>query len=81
MFRYDEMGRVTRHKDRHGQVTVTPNGFFETLVKNGDDSYTLTTKEKTVYRFQIGSQHAVSGGWPHVAVGQDYGCAITIRRR
>ncbi len=52
MFRYDEMGRVTRYKVGTGGIYVTPNGFFETLVKNGDGSYTLTTKEKTVYRFE-----------------------------
>jgi RHS repeat-associated protein len=52
MFRYDDMGRVTRYRIGPGGTYVTANGYFETLVKNPDGSFTITTKDKTVYRFE-----------------------------
>src|SRR5271166_3204970 len=50
MFRYDGRGRVARYR-------LVPNGFkadigyFETLVKNNDGTFTLTQKDQTTFTF------------------------------
>src|SRR5215471_10116887 len=52
MFRYDGDGRVTRYANGPGGSFTAAPGYFETLVKNPDGSFTLTKKDKTVYTFQ-----------------------------
>jgi RHS repeat-associated protein len=52
MFRYDGEGRVTRYALGAGGTYTAATGYFETLVKNPDGSFTLTQKDKTVYQFQ-----------------------------
>ncbi len=51
MFRFDGNGRVTSYKLGPGGSFITATGYFETLVKNGDGSFTLTKKDKTTYNF------------------------------
>lgn len=51
MFRFDGQGRVTKYTlEADGTFTAAP-GYFETLVKNLDDTFTLTQKDKTVFTF------------------------------
>lgn len=51
MFRLGPDGRVTKYAlGVGGKYTVTP-GYFETLVKNPDGSFTLRQKDGTTYRF------------------------------
>jgi RHS repeat-associated protein len=52
MFRYDADGRVTRYTLGAGGSFTAATGYFETLVKNPDGSFTLTKKDKTVYIFK-----------------------------
>jgi RHS repeat-associated protein len=52
MFRYDSYGRVTRYALGAGGSFTAATGYFETLVKNPDGSFTLTQKDKTVYTFK-----------------------------
>src|SRR6516225_3741984 len=51
MFRYDGAGRVTRYKLGPGGTFIAAAGYFETLVKNPDGSFTLTKKDQTTYKF------------------------------
>jgi RHS repeat-associated protein len=51
MFRLAPDGRVTKYTlGVGGKFTVTP-GYFETLVKNPDGSFTLRQKDGTTYQF------------------------------
>ena len=51
VFRLGPNGRVTKYAlGTGGRFTVTP-GYFETLVKNPDGSFTLRQKDGTTYRF------------------------------
>ncbi|MDN3514597.1 MAG: hypothetical protein NG747_09365 [Candidatus Brocadia sp.] len=51
MFRFDGEGRVTKYTlEADGTFTTAP-GYFETLVKNLDGTFTLTQKDKTVFIF------------------------------
>jgi YD repeat-containing protein len=52
MFRYDANGRVTRYALGSGGSFTAAPGYFETLVKNPDGSFTLTEKNQTVYTFK-----------------------------
>jgi YD repeat-containing protein len=52
MFRYDGDGRVTRFRLGPGGTFITGTGYFETLVRNPDGSFTLTQKDKTSYTFK-----------------------------
>jgi RHS repeat-associated protein len=51
LFRYDGVGRVTRYAAGSGGTFTGQQGYFETLVKNPDGSYTITQKDKTAYNF------------------------------
>jgi RHS repeat-associated protein len=51
MFRMGADGRVEKFQTGAGGVYTSDTGYFDTLVKNGDGSYTLTDKYKTAYRF------------------------------
>ena len=63
MFRYDGEGRVTRYALGAGGTFTASTGYFETLVKNPDGSFTLTQKDKTVYKFEsiVGTPFLVGG--------------------
>jgi YD repeat-containing protein len=50
MFRYDGRGRVSRYRLVPGGFLADP-GYFETLVKNNDGTFTLTQKDKTTFTF------------------------------
>jgi YD repeat-containing protein len=52
MFRYDADGSVTRYALGSGGTFTAATGYFETLVKKPDGSFTLTKKDKAVYTFQ-----------------------------
>lgn len=66
MFRFDGEGRVTRYKLGAGSTYTAASGYFETLVKNPDGSFTLTQKDKTTYTFKLIS------GTPFLVVGPVY---------
>jgi RHS repeat-associated protein len=51
MFRLDGTGLVTRYQLGAGGTFTASPGYFETLVHNPDDSFTLRQKDGTVYRF------------------------------
>jgi RHS repeat-associated protein len=51
MYRFDGNGRVTTYKLGAGGTFTAAPGYFETLVKNPDGSFTLTQKDKTVFQF------------------------------
>jgi RHS repeat-associated protein len=53
MFRIDENGRTTKYKLGPGGTFTPSPGYFETLVKNPDGSFTLTQKDKTVFQFAL----------------------------
>ncbi|MGY6274216.1 RHS repeat-associated core domain-containing protein [Methylomonas sp. MgM2] len=52
MFRFDADGRVTTYKLGPGGTYTAAPGYFETLVKNPDGSFTLTQKDQTRFQFQ-----------------------------
>jgi RHS repeat-associated protein len=63
MYRFDGEGRVTTYKLGAGGTYTAAPGYFETLVKNGDGSFTLTQKDRTRYRFaQIPNTPFMVGG-------------------
>ena len=66
MFRYDGDGRVTRYKVGAGGTYTAAPGYFETLVKNPDGTFTLRQKDGTVYTF------AAIPGTPFLVVGPVY---------
>jgi hypothetical protein len=51
MFRLAPDGRITRFALQTDGSYQTSPGYFETLVKNGDGSFDLTTKEQTDYHY------------------------------
>ena len=51
MFRMDGNGRVIKYQLGAGGAFTTATGYFETLVKNPDGSFTLKQKDGTVFRF------------------------------
>ncbi|HEV3201059.1 MAG TPA: PEP-CTERM sorting domain-containing protein, partial [Bryobacteraceae bacterium] len=63
MFRYDSGGRITKYKLGPGGSFTSSTGYFETLVKNVDGSFTLTLKDQTRYTFALvpGTPFLVSG--------------------
>ena len=48
LFRVDADGRITKYKLGPGGTYTAAAGYFETLVKNPDGTFTLTQKDKTV---------------------------------
>lgn len=74
MFRFDGDGRVTRYKLGAGGTYSAAAGYFETLVKNPDGSFTLTQKDKTTYTFKLIS------GTPFLVVGPVYRLTKTVDR-
>ncbi len=52
MFRMRGNGRITRYHLGPGGTYQTSPGYFETLVRNLDGSFDITTKYKTVYHYQ-----------------------------
>lgn len=51
-FRFDAAGRVTKYQLGANGTFRAGTGYFETLVRNPDNSFTLTYKDKTVHRFE-----------------------------
>jgi YD repeat-containing protein len=51
MFRMDGAGRITKYTLGAGGTFTTATGYFETLVKNPDGTFTLTQKDQTVFQF------------------------------
>ena len=51
MFRMDGDGRVTKYRRGAGGSFTADTGYFETLVQNSDGTFTLTQKDRTVFRF------------------------------
>lgn len=51
MFRFDGGGRVAKYQLGPGGTYAAAPGYFETLVKNPDGSFTLRKKDGTVYTF------------------------------
>jgi len=64
MFGVDGRGRITKYPlGPGGTFSVTP-GWFETLVKNLDGSFTLRYKDGTVYRFALVAGTPYNIGFP-----------------
>jgi RHS repeat-associated protein len=81
MFRYDGLGHVTKYGLGPNGTFVTSTGYFETLVKNGDGTFTLTQKDKTVYKFAsvTGTPFLVGGPvWRLVSVTDRNGNVTTL---
>jgi RHS repeat-associated protein len=74
MFRFDGEGRVTRYKLGAGGTFSAAPGYFETLVKNPDGSFTLTQKDKTTYTFRL------IAGTPFFLVGPVYRVTSIVDR-
>jgi len=53
MFRMDGDGRTEKFQAGPGGSYSSDTGYFEMLHKNGDGSFTLTTKDQTSYHFAI----------------------------
>ena len=51
MFRLEPNGRITRFALQTNGTYLTSPGYFETLVKNNDGSFDLTTKYQTDYHY------------------------------
>ncbi|MDQ2694654.1 MAG: DUF6531 domain-containing protein, partial [Pseudomonadota bacterium] len=51
MFRLDADGRVTKYTLGPGGAFTATTGYFETLVRNPDDSFTLRQKDGTTFDF------------------------------
>lgn len=51
MFRMDGDGRVTKYRLGAGGTFIADIGYFETLVRNADDTFTLRQKNGTVFIF------------------------------
>ena len=67
LFRYDGDGRVTRYEiSSNGSGYIAAPGYFETLVKTGATTFTITKKDQTVYTF------AYISGTPFVLGGPVY---------
>ena len=52
IFRFRGDGRIVRYAFQGNGIYQTTTGYFETLVKNNDGSFTLTDKYQTRYHFQ-----------------------------
>ena len=74
MFKFGADGRVTRYKLGAGGAFTAAPGYFETLVKNADGSFTLTTKDRTVYTFNL------VAGTPFLVVGPVYRLTRIVTR-
>jgi RHS repeat-associated protein len=62
MFRLDGDGRVTKYQFGPGGTYTAAPGYFETIVKNPDGSFTITDKYKTATRYvQIAGTHFMQG--------------------
>jgi hypothetical protein len=63
MFRYDSSGRITKYKLGPGGTFTAATGYFETLVKNPDGSFTITQKDQTKFTFALvpGTHFLVNG--------------------
>src|ERR1700693_2377414 len=53
IFRMDGDGRVTKYKLGLGGTYTATTGYFETLVKNPDGSFTLRQKDGTTFNFAL----------------------------
>lgn len=53
MFRMDADGRVTKYQLGAGGTFTPTTGYFETLVKNPDGTFTLTQKDQTSFQFSL----------------------------
>ena len=51
IYRADGDGRVTKYQLGPGGTYTAARGYFETIVKNPDGSFTITDKNKTVTRY------------------------------
>jgi len=51
MFRMDSNGRVSKYRRGPGGSYTPTTGYFETLIRNPDGTFTLTQKDKTVFHF------------------------------
>jgi RHS repeat-associated protein len=51
MFRMDGQGGVTKYQLGPGGTFTAPPGYFETLVRNPDGSFTLRQKDGTLFEF------------------------------
>jgi RHS repeat-associated protein len=51
MFRFDGVGGITKYKLGPGGSYTAAPGYFETLVKNPDGTFTLTQKDKTTFSY------------------------------
>jgi RHS repeat-associated protein len=81
MFRFDSDGRVTRYAIAPGGGFTAATGYFETLVKNSDGSFTLTNNNKTSYTFASipGTHFLVSGPvWPLTKIVDRNGNTTTL---
>jgi len=66
IFRMDAEGRTAKFLAGPGGVYTPDPGYFDTLVKNLDGSFTFTTKDQTVY------QYAFDPGTPFLIAGPVY---------
>src|ERR1700728_213752 len=81
MFRFGGDGRITRYAIAQGGGFVAATGYFETLVRNVDGSFTLTKKDKTAYTFASvpGTHFLVSGPvWPLTKIVDRNGHTTTL---
>ncbi|MFO1433710.1 MAG: hypothetical protein U1F76_27045 [Candidatus Competibacteraceae bacterium] len=86
MFRSDGDGRVTRYQPggfnpSTGFIYFSSNGYFETLKRNSNGSFTLTQKDKTTYQFaqQAGDTLLVNGPvWRLVSITDPKGNITTL---
>jgi RHS repeat-associated protein len=53
MFRMGGDGRVTRYRRNPDDTFTTATGYFETLVQTSGSTFTITTKDKTVFTFAL----------------------------
>jgi RHS repeat-associated protein len=74
MFRFDGDGHVTRYKLGPGGSFIAATGYFETLVRNANGSFTLTKKDKTTYHF------AMIPGTPFLVAGPVYRLTSIVDR-
>jgi len=53
MFRMDGSGRVNKYQLGAGGTFTSTTGYFETLVRNADGTFTLTDENGTVFNFAL----------------------------
>ena len=53
IFRMDGKGRVAKFTRGAGGAFTAPPGYFETLVQTSVNTFTITTKDKTVFTFAL----------------------------